>query len=53
MNKPATIVTTILVTLAILIALSGAWQIATDFNHCERPSSGQRCVLHAMEGDGQ
>lgn len=53
MNKPATIVTTILVTLAILFALSGVWQIATDFDHCERPRSGQHCVLHAMEEDGE
>lgn len=49
MNKPATIILTILVTLAILILLSGVWQIATDFDHCGRPKSGEVCVLHAME----
>lgn len=48
MNKPATIVTTILITLAILAGISGALHVAWIMDACEMANAGQRCTLTAV-----
>ena len=49
MNRPATIVTTILVTLAILAGLSGAFHVASIIEACEMANAGHRCTLTAVQ----
>lgn len=45
MNAPATVVTTILVTLTILAGISGAIHVAWVVDACEMANAGHRCTV--------
>lgn len=47
MNKRATVVTTVLVTLAILAAISDALHVAWIMDACELATAGKPCRLTA------
>ncbi len=49
MNKRATVVTTVLVTLTILAALSGALRVAWIIDACELANAGKPCRLTATQ----